>query len=139
MSGEIQLVRHGTPHVGPIGQQVVSVTFRVSKEKALKWQENCDGQTLACLQGPWMGNPSVQGGGGTLGASCKGLHPMPVMFSEALELEVGTRYLLSLKMVEEREGVVVSDKIGTVWGFQGVPRRKKGSDQNHFRWFQVQR
>ena len=135
VSGEVQLVRHGTPHVGPIGEKIISSSFHVTREKAMKWQEDCDGKTYACLQGPWLENRSGQGG--TLGGSCKGLHPMPVMFNYALELEADTRYLLTLKMAEEKGGVVVSDQIGTVWGFQGVPRRKKGPDQNHFRWFQV--
>ena len=135
VSGEVQLVRHGTPHVGPVGDKVISSAFHVSREKALQWQQDCDGKTFACLQGPWMTNTSGQGG--TLGGTCKGLHPMPVMFNCVMELEPGTRYLLTLKMAEEKGGVVVSDKIGTVWGFQGVPRRKKGPDQNHFRWFQV--
>jgi len=137
VSGEVQLVRHGTPHVGPIGEKIISSSFHVTKEKAMKWQEDCDGKTLACLQGPWLSNRSGQGG--TLGGACKGLHPMPVMFKHVMELEPNTRYLLTLKMVEEKGGVVVSDQIGTVWGFQGVPRRKKGPDQNHFRWFQVYR
>ena len=46
------------------------------------------------------------------------------------------RYMLSLRMLTEDHGKVVSDTVGTVWGFQGVPRRKS-VEQNHFRWFQV--
>ena len=135
VSGEVQLVRHGTAFAGPVGEKIISSAFHVTREKALEWQQDCEGKTFACLQGPWLSNSPGQGG--TLGISCKGLHPMPVMFSCVMELEPETRYLLTLKMAEEKGGVVGSDKIGTVWGFQGVPRRKKGSDQNHFRWFQV--
>ena len=42
-------------------------------------------------------------------------------------------------MVEKNEGCVVSEQIGTVWGYEGVPKRRKedSDDQNHFRWFQV--
>jgi len=137
VSGEVQLVRHGTAYSGPVGEKINSSAFHVTREKALEWQQDCEGKTFACLQGPWLSNSPGQGG--TLGISCKGLHPMPVMFNCVMELEPETRYLLTLKMAEEKGGVVVSDKIGTVWGFQGVPRRKKGSDQNHFRWFQVYR
>ena len=42
-------------------------------------------------------------------------------------------------MVEKSEGCLVSEQIGTVWGYEGVPKRRKeeSDDQNHFRWFQV--
>ena len=42
-------------------------------------------------------------------------------------------------MVEKNDGCVVSEQIGTVWGYEGVPKRRKEDcdDQNHFRWFQV--
>ena len=49
-----------------------------------------------------------------------------------------SRYLLSLSLVEESGGCLVSEEVGTVWGYEGVPRRRRGEeDQNHFRWFQV--
>jgi hypothetical protein len=52
------------------------------------------------------------------------------------------RYLLSLRMRcrtrgEEQTDSAPSPTLGTVWGFQGVPRRTSGPDQHHFRWFQV--
>ena len=48
------------------------------------------------------------------------------------------RYLLSLSLVEESGGCLVSEEVGTVWGYEGVPRRRQSEeDQNHFRWFQV--
>ncbi len=52
------------------------------------------------------------------------------------------RYLLSLRMRcrtrgEEQTDSASSPTLGTVWGFQGVPRRTSGPDQHHFRWFQV--
>ncbi len=52
------------------------------------------------------------------------------------------RYLLSLRMRcrtrgEEQADSAPSPALGTVWGFQGVPRRTSGPDQHHFRWFQV--
>jgi hypothetical protein len=52
------------------------------------------------------------------------------------------RYLLSLRMRcrirgEEQADSASSPTLGTVWGFQGVPRRTSGPDQHHFRWFQV--
>ncbi len=51
---------------------------------------------------------------------------------------VSCRYLLSLSLVEESGGCLVSEEVGTVWGHEGVPRRRRGEeDQNHFRWFQV--
>ena len=31
----------------------------------------------------------------------------------------------------------ITENVGTVWGFQGVPRRKNDLDQNFFRWYQV--
>ena len=31
----------------------------------------------------------------------------------------------------------ITENVGTVWGFQGVPRRKNDPDQNFFRWYQV--
>ena len=49
-----------------------------------------------------------------------------------------SRYLLSLSLVEESGGCLVSEEVGTVWGYEGVPRRRRSEeDQNHFRWFQV--
>ena len=40
--------------------------------------------------------------------------------------------------MEESGGCLVSEEVGTVWGYEGVPRRRRGEeDQNHFRWFQV--
>ena len=41
--------------------------------------------------------------------------------------------------MEESGGCVVSEKVGTVWGYEGLPRRHRRDteDQNHFRWFQV--
>ena len=82
VSGEVQLVRHGTAHVGPIGEKIISSTFRVSLERALKWQEQCDGKTFGCMQGPWLdGGGLALGGGGTLEGSCKGLQPLPIMFN----------------------------------------------------------
>ena len=32
---------------------------------------------------------------------------------------------------------IITEDVGTVWGFQGVPRRKADPDQNFFRWYQV--
>ena len=32
---------------------------------------------------------------------------------------------------------IITEDVGTVWGFQGVPRRKTDPDQNFFRWYQV--
>ena len=39
-------------------------------------------------------------------------------------------------MVEKSEGCLVSEQIGTVWGYEGVPKRRKEEtdDQNHFRF-----
>lgn len=133
--GEVQLVRHGTPHCGPVGDRVAKTEFQISRADGLRWQEDCQGRTkYHCLQGPWRANR-----GAALGVECKGLHPLPVIFPGLVELEPGTRYLLSVSMREVKQGVPVSDQVGTVWGFQGVPRRKNGPDQNHFRWFQVYR
>ena len=84
-----------------------------------------------------MQGPCKDGSGGTLGSTCRGLHPLPVMFPALQELQPGVRYQLSLSMAEEREGGAVTEQIGTVWGYQGLPRRKAGPEQNHFRWFQV--
>ena len=84
------------------------------------------------MQGPYR-----EGAGGTLAATCHGLHPLPVMFPGVLELQPGVRYLLSLSLAEEGEEAASSEQVGTVWGYRGVPRRKKTGEQNHFRWFQV--
>jgi len=139
VSGNIQLVRHGTPHQGPVGEKVMDHQFHLTKEQALHWQDDCHGQTKSCMQGPLHESNTL--GGGTLGSLCRGLHPLPVMFHCVLELEPGVRYLLNLNMVEKNEGCVVSEQIGTVWGYEGVPKRRKeeSDDQNHFRWFQVYR
>ena len=42
-------------------------------------------------------------------------------------------------MVEKNDGYIVSEEVGTVWGYNDIPRnrRKKEEHQNHFRWFQV--
>ena len=61
------------------------------------------------------------------------------MFPGVLELEPGVRYLLSLTMGEDRQDGGITDQLGTVWGYQGVPRRRRTEHQNHFRWFQVYR
>ena len=111
---------------------MISEQFRVSRTAALEWLEDCGGSGQSCMQGPCR-----EGSGGTLASTCRGLHPLPVMFPGVLELQPGVRYLLSLSMEEEREDATISEQIGTVWGYQGVPRRKAGAEQNHFRWFQV--
>lgn len=140
VSGNIQLVRHGTCHQGPVGEKVMDHQFHLTKEQALDWQDDCHGQTKSCMQGP-LEESNTSERGGTLGGLCRGLHPLPVMFHCVLELEPGVRYLLNLNMVEKNDGCVVSEQIGTVWGYEGVPKRRKEDcdDQNHFRWFQVYR
>jgi len=138
--GFIQLIRHGTPHQGPVGEEIITHQFHVSRDQARDWQNDCHGLTQSCMQGP-MNESDPNHQGGTFGARCKGLHPLPVMFHCVLELEPGVRYLLNLKMVEKNDGYIVSEEVGTVWGYNGVPknRRKKEEHQNHFRWFQVYR
>ena len=131
--GRVLVTRHGTAHQGPVGQQVVSEEFSVGRAAALAWQENCGGSRQSCMQGP------SEGQGGTLGGHCQGLHPLPVMFPDLLELEPGVNYLLSLNMVEVMDGVSVRGQMGTVWGYQGVPRRRRSDQQNYFRWFTVHR
>jgi hypothetical protein len=64
------------------------------------------------------------------------------MRQKILPLLHDLRYLLSLRMRcrtrgEEQADSASSPTLGTVWGFQGVPRRTSGPDQHHFRWFQV--
>ena len=59
-------------------------------------------------------------------------------------LKIVIRYELSLKMVKCRAGVKTSEVMGTVWGFQGLPRSKgqveeERTKEHHFRWFQVRR
>ena len=90
MSGSIQLLRHGTAHQGPVGEEVIREEFFISKEKVLEWQEDCSqGQeNKSCLQGPWLDSDT----GGTLSAQCRGLHPLPIMFHCVLELEPGVRH-----------------------------------------------
>ena len=41
--------------------------------------------------------------------------------------------------MEESGGCLVPEEVGTVWGHEGLPRRRRGEteNQNHFRWFQV--
>ena len=73
------------------------------------------------------------GQGGTLGGDCRGLHPLPVMFPCVLELEAGVRYLLTLSMAGESEGRPGTEQVGTVWGYQGLPPRRRTPEQNHFR------
>jgi len=136
VSGEIQLVRHGTSHCGPTGEVISRVPFQVSKSQTLSWQEDCHGSGAVCLQGPWR-----RGRQGTLGPSCQGLHPFPVMLPGLVELQPETRYLLSLTLRQEAVGED-QECVGTVWGFQGVPRRTDQEMENiqkHFRWFQVYR
>jgi len=135
VSGVVELTRHGTPHIGPSGDTVARATFNVTRAAGLSWQEDCRGTNPICLQGPWQKTRS----GGTLGGGCVGLHPLPVLLPHLAELEAGVRYMLSLRMVSVKRGGLVSETVGTVWGFQGVPKRKSEPDQNHFRWFQVYR
>ena len=115
---------------------MISEQFRVSQAAALEWLEDCGGSGQSCMQGPCR-----EGSGGTLASSCRGLHPLPVMFPSVLELQPGVRYQLSLSMKEEKEEATFTftDQIGTVWGYQGLPRRKAEAEPelNHFRWFQV--
>ena len=111
---------------------MISEQFRVSRAAALEWLEDCGGSGQTCMQGPCR-----EEAGGTLASTCRGLHPLPVMFPSVLELQPGVRYLLSLSMAEEAGGSSLTQQIGTVWGYQGIPRRKAGPEQNHFRWFQV--
>ena len=59
--------------------------------------------------------------GGTLGSTCRGLHPLPVMFPCLLELQPGTRYLLLLSLTahQDRAGEQQpSQQVGTIWGHQ---------------------
>ena len=82
--------------------------FQLTREQAMEWQEDCHGQTKSCMQvtvtfvtsdsvtetifaqGP-VQEQAEAGSGGTLGARCQGLHPLPVMFHCVLELEPGVR------------------------------------------------
>ena len=74
VSGNIRLVRHGTAHQGPVGQevsirlftcdimtsliilthdlhhQVLTHQFQLTREQAMEWQEDCHGQTKSCMQ-----------------------------------------------------------------------------------------
>merc|ERR1719468_119422 len=109
VSGNIRLVRHGTAHQGPVGQEVLTHQFQLTREQAMEWQEDCHGQTKSCMQGPVQERAEADTGG-TLGARCQGLHPLPVMFHCVLELEPGVRYLLSLSLVEESGGCLVSEE-----------------------------
>ena len=65
-------------------------------------------------------------------------------FWASLQLKIVIRYELSLKMVKCRAGVKTAEVMGTVWGFQGLPRSKgqveeERTKEHHFRWFQVRR
>ena len=64
-----------------------------------------------------------------------------VISNQIIQLKLHSRYLLSLSLVEESGGCLVPEEVGTVWGHEGVPRRRRGEteNQNHFRWFQVSR
>ena len=94
---------------------MISEQFRVSRAAALEWLEDCGGSGQTCMQGPCR-----EEAGGTLASTCRGLHPLPVMFPSVLELQPGVRYLLSLSMAEEAGGSSLTQQIGTVWGYQAV-------------------
>ena len=122
--GRIQLTRHGTPHQGPVGddqhndndndddddddagEEMISEEFSVCRAAALQWLEDCGGSGRSCMQGPCK-----EGSGGTLASTCRGLHPLPVMFPALQELQPWVRYQLSLSMAEEREGAAVTEQI----------------------------
>jgi len=133
--GQVDLLQHGTPHIGPHGEILSRINFNISRDTGRSWQEDCRGENPLCLQGPWQNTRP----GGTLAGGCIGLHPFPLIFPALVELQTGVRYLLRLYMLAVNNDQIVSDTVGTVWGFQGVPRRKPDPEQNHFRWFQVYR
>ena len=93
--GFIQLIRHGTPYQGPVGEEIITQQFHVPRDQARTWQNDCHGKTQSCMQGPSDESlPNHEGG--TFGARCKGLHPLPVMFHCVLELEPGVRWKIRL-------------------------------------------
>ena len=61
---------------------------------------------LLFAQGP-VQEQADTGSGGTLGARCQGLHPLPVMFHCVLELEPGVRLVRIYFIIKMIDGTVL--------------------------------
>ncbi|XP_023341868.1 uncharacterized protein LOC111711695 [Eurytemora carolleeae] len=127
----VDLIEHGTASSGPAGDMVASRSLYISRSSLATWPHKFRGAKLVQIEAE--------------GDQCKedpgrGLHPLPVMFDQLVELQTSIRYMLTLCLDKENEDHQESETLGSVWGFQGPPpSRKIEEEENYFRWFQVKR